>query len=346
MDASPHQRFLVPDKTYSSMARRDIARLTESYGFSAPDTGRVNIVISELVSNLAKHTSGGGELLVRPVGSPVAGLEILCLDNGPGMADPARMLQDGFSTYGSAGEGLGAIKRQSDEFDLFSQPGVGTVVLCRIFKSGKRKEQPNTQELYEVGYVLAPKPDETVCGDGLAMEQRGADLYMLALDGLGHGASAREAAAQAAGVFTASPATAPAQALRDIHAGIRQTRGAVGLAARISGATQTISYCGVGNIGGRIFAPGAGPAGTGYSGIVSYNGILGHNMPNTLNSRRLDWGRGNLLVLHSDGLKSRWDLAKFPLLSRHRAATIAAVLYKTNSRQTDDTLVVVCKGKA
>lgn len=346
MDVNPHQRFSVPDKTYSSMARRDIARLAEGYGFSAPDTGKVNIVVSELVSNLAKHTSGGGELLVRPVGNPVAGIEVLCLDSGPGMADPARMQQDGFSTYGSAGEGLGAIKRQSDEFDLFSQPGVGTVVLCRIYKSGRRKEQPEERGPYEVGCVMVPKPGESACGDGFAVVQRSSDLYMLALDGLGHGTSARVAAAKAAEIFIASPATAPAQALRSIHAGIRQTRGAVGLAASISGGAQTISYCGVGNIGGRIFTPGTGLAGAGYSGIVSYNGILGHNMPNTLNTRQLDWGRGNILVLHSDGLKSRWDMAKFPHLNRHRAATIAAVLYKTNSRQTDDTLVVVCKGKA
>ena len=346
MDIKQHQRFLVPDKTYSSMAKRDVTRLTESYGFSAPDTGRVNIVISELVSNLAKHAPGGGELLVRPTGTPVAGIEVLCLDSGPGMADPARMQQDGFSTYGSAGEGLGAIKRQSDEFDLFSQPGVGTVVLCRIYKSGRRKEQPDTKDLYEVGYVMVPKPGETACGDGLAVAQRGADLYMLALDGLGHGAGAREASALAAQVFMASPATAPAQALRNIHAGIRQSRGAVGLSVSISGGTQRLSYCGVGNMSGRVFTPNLAPAGPGYSGIVSYNGILGHNMPNTLNNRQLDWGRGNMLVLHSDGLKSRWDLTKFPRLSRHHATTVAAVLYKTNSRQTDDTLVVVCKGKA
>lgn len=345
MDVNQHQQFLVPDKSYSSMVKRDITRLTEGYGFSAADTGKVNIVISEMVSNLAKHASKGGELLVKPIGSPVSGIEILCLDSGPGMADHVRMQQDGFSTYGSAGEGLGAIKRQSDEFDLYSQQGVGTVVLSRIYKSGKQKEQAINSSQYEVGYVLVPKPKETLCGDGLALVLRGPDLYLLALDGLGHGSNANEASKQAAQLFLASPATAPAEALRHIHANIRHTRGAVGFIASISGSTHSINYCGIGNIAGRLFSPENIAAGASSTSIVSYNGILGHNVPNTLHDRQLDWERGKMLVLHSDGLKSRWDMAKLPQLNRHLVTTIAAVLYKTNSRQTDDTLVIVCKGK-
>lgn len=345
MDVNQHQQFLIPDKSYSSIAKRDITRLVESYGFSPADVGKVNIVVSELVTNLAKFATGGGELLVRPFGRPITGLEILCLDNGPGMSDPARMQEDGFSTYGSAGEGLGAIKRQSDEFDLYSQSGIGTTVLSRIYKTGRKKDLAADITRYEVGYVMVAKSGETLCGDNFAMALRGPDLYLLALDGLGHGANAHEASQEAAKYFMDSPATAPADALRYIHANIKRTRGAVGLMASISGSTNRISYCGVGNIAGKLFTRDSSMPGAAYKNIISYNGILGHNIPNTLSNQQLEWGRSNMLVLHSDGLKSRWDMSKLPSLNRHHATTIAAVLYKTNSRKTDDTLVVVCKGK-
>jgi len=345
MDVNQHLQFLVPDKSYSNIAKRDITRLVESYGFSPGDVGKVNIVVSELVTNLAKYASEGGELLVKPIGSPVTGVEILCLDNGPGMADPARMQEDGFSTYGSAGEGLGAIKRQSDEYDLYSQPGIGTAVLSRIYKSGRKKDLAASSPRFEIGHVMVAKANEAFCGDGFAFMQRGTDIYILAADGLGHGAHAHEASDQAAKLFLASPATAPAEALRHIHGNIKRTRGAVGLVANISGSTHRISYCGVGNIAGKLFTIDGSIAGSSYKNIISYNGILGHNIPATLSNQHLDWERNRVLVLHSDGLRSRWDLAKFPNLIRHHASTIAAVLYKTNSRQTDDSLVLVCKGK-
>lgn len=345
MDVNQHLQFLVPDKSYSNTVKRDITRLAESYGFSPADVGKINIVVSELVTNIGKFATGGGELLVKPIGSPVIGIEIICLDSGPGMADPVRMQEDGVSTYGSAGEGLGAIKRQSDEFDLYTKPGTGTVVLSRIYKSGRQKNRPTGLVSYEVGHVMVPKPKEVLCGDGFALVQRGLNLHLLALDGLGHGPNAHEASQQAAQLFLTSPASEPAEALRQIHANIKRTRGAVGLALSIKGSTHHLSYCGIGNIAGKLFTLDNSLPGSAYKSIISYNGILGHNVPNTLNNQQLDWGRNKMLVLHSDGLKSRWDMSKFPYLNRHHPTTIAAVLYKTNNRQTDDTLVIVCKSK-
>ena len=86
-------------------------------------------------------------------------------------------------------------------------------------------------------------------------------------------------------------------------------------------------------------------AGAQYKNIISYNGILGHNIPTTLNNQRLDWVRNKILILNSDGLKTRWELSKYPGLLRHHPTTIAAVLYLDHSRHSDDTLVVVCKAK-
>lgn len=348
MDVNLHYRFPIPDRSFASAAKRSINRLTESLGFSANIVGKVNIVVSEMTSNLAKHSPGGGEILIKPIGK--LGIEIISIDNGPGMNEPQRMMQDGISTFGSAGEGLGAIKRQSDEFDLYSHIGVGTVILSRIYKSqsvapvslNSRYEAGSV----EVGSVMVPKPSEIDCGDGYTLFYKDSDLFLVALDGLGHGPQAHEAAQSAIEVFLESPLLDPASALRTIHEGIRKTRGAVGFIAHISPSTQQLSYCGIGNIAGKLFPADGSFTGNTYKNIISYNGILGHNIPGgSLSNQLLEWGRNKLLVIHSDGLKSRWDLTKYPNLHRHHASTIAAVIYKDYSRNTDDTLVLVCKAK-
>ena len=84
-----------------------------------------------MCGNLMKH-AGGGELLVQSIDSPASGIELLALDKGPGMADVAVCLRDGYSTGGSPGTGLGAIERLSQSFDIYSQPGRGTVVFARL----------------------------------------------------------------------------------------------------------------------------------------------------------------------------------------------------------------------
>ncbi|MFD2245624.1 ATP-binding SpoIIE family protein phosphatase [Pontibacter ruber] len=345
MDVNHHQRYTLPDRSFANILKRDIARLAEGLGFSASEVGKINIIVSEMASNLVKHSPQGGELLVKTIGEKASALEIICLDNGPGMSEPRRMMQDGISTTGTAGEGLGAIKRQSDEFDLYSQPGSGTIILSRVHRAAGQVHPPQRQSRFETGVVMVPKPGEQLCGDGYAIIEEGNNLYLIALDGLGHGANANEASQLAAQVFQSNYKSDLPVNLRLIHTLIRRTRGAVGSIAHINVARNQISYCGVGNIAGKIFCPEGGKQATTCRNIISYNGILGHNIPTTLNNQVAEWNNSRTLVLHSDGLRSRWDLNKYPGILNHDPTTIAAVLFKEFSRQTDDTLVMVVRNK-
>ncbi|WP_018478467.1 SpoIIE family protein phosphatase [Pontibacter roseus] len=344
MDVNQHHRFTIPDRSFASLTKKDITRLAESFALSTTEVGKVNIIVSELLTNLAKYSPQGGELLVKAIGKPIRGIEIICFDNGPGMKDPDRMLEDGVSTFGSAGEGLGAIKRQSDVFDLYSHPQVGTVIVSQVFKGSKATAPPSSRH-YEIGNIMVPKPKEVDCGDGYAVIHQEHGVYLLALDGLGHGSHAQEAAQLAVDTFCNQPESDPASALRTIHAAIKRSRGAVGFVAFIDTRRNKITYCGIGNIAGKMYTNDNYTGGSPYKNIISYNGILGHNVPGSFSNQTMDWTRNNLLIVHSDGLKPRWDLSKYPNLHRHMATTIAAVLFKDYSRHTDDTLVLVCKAK-
>jgi anti-sigma regulatory factor (Ser/Thr protein kinase) len=341
MDYNLHVRFELVDRSFLNIVKRDITKLAASFGLSEGELGKLNIVIAEMASNLIKHTPHGGEILVKPIvaENQIIGIEILCLDTGPGMADPKRMMEDGTSTYGSKGEGLGAIKRLSDEFDLYSRRDSGTVVLARLYKKGyKPKVSPRNN--FDLHAVMVAKSGETSCGDGWTMVQQEGVCRILIVDGLGHGENARVAASAAVSSFQKQNQTSPAQLLRSVHSDIIKTRGAVMNIASIDLKTNTLTYCGIGNISGRILSV------DGSKSIISYNGIVGHNLPNTINDHQVPWNNTHVLILHSDGLKSRWDLTKHPDLLRHDTSLIAAVLYKEWTRKTDDTLVLVGKTRS
>ena len=122
-----HQlRVAVTERSEAGQARREALQLAGSFGFKEPHLGRIALVATELASNLAKHAKHG-ELLMRVYqreSEPM--FEFLSLDRGPGMRDPVRCMEDGYSTAGSPGTGLGAIARAADQFDIYSDLKAGT----------------------------------------------------------------------------------------------------------------------------------------------------------------------------------------------------------------------------
>src|SRR5262249_6823084 len=130
----------MTDPSQTAAARRMAVELASHGNLGETICGKVALVVTELATNLVKHASKGELLfqLLKTAEGAAEGFEVLSLDGGPGMADSARALQDGYSTTGSPGTGLGAIIRMADEFDVYSQPGRGTGVVARIFSQAGR----------------------------------------------------------------------------------------------------------------------------------------------------------------------------------------------------------------
>ena len=111
-------------------ARREGQRLAGSLGFNETRAGKLALVITEAATNILKHAERG-VIHIGPAQSTAGvGVDVLALDEGPGIADLSASLVDGVSTAGTAGTGLGALRRQSDEFDVYSQPGKGSPSSC------------------------------------------------------------------------------------------------------------------------------------------------------------------------------------------------------------------------
>jgi anti-sigma regulatory factor (Ser/Thr protein kinase) len=122
---------LVADESSVGTVRRRAAALATRAGLSDTERGTLAVVVTEAATNLARHAADG-IVALRTLGTPPGGVEVLALDESPGIHDLLQAMADGYSTGGTAGRGLGAIRRMASEFDLFSSAEHGTALLARV----------------------------------------------------------------------------------------------------------------------------------------------------------------------------------------------------------------------
>lgn len=322
----------VGESSEIAAARRACIELAHGSDFDETAAGKAAIAVTEAATNIVKH-AGHGEILLRPLaGEDMRGIEILAVDSGPGMANLAFNMQDGMSSAGSYGVGLGAMRRLADEFDIYSAPGKGTAVYMALWTHPERAHCP----AWQIGAVSVPLPGETVCGDAWAVSGQPGCLNALAADGLGHGALAAAAAQAAAEIISGQSGLAPADALQQAHLALRATRGAAVGIARLDAVAEELLFAGTGNIAACVYRHGQ------RQNLVSHNGIVGSNM-RKVQEFSATWDEDALLIMHSDGLGTKWDLRNYPGLEGRHPALVAAILYRDFSRRRDDATVLVVR---
>ncbi len=322
----------VTESSQAGHARRTASALAARLGFNEEEQGKVAIVVSEAAKNLVAHTRQGGQIFLRTLyAGPHVGLEMLALDKGPGMADVDRCLRDGYSTAGTSGAGLGAMRRMSSLFDIHSMPGVGTAVLARLW-AGK----PPPPDEVEVGAMCVAMPGEEVCGDSWAVDRKDGRFFFLVADGLGHGPEAARASRAAVVSFLEQGRSELVELLRGMHQELHSTRGAAVSLASLAADGSQLHYAGVGNISAAVVSP------DGTQRLVSMNGTLGHQA-SRMQQFSYTWGPRSTLVMCSDGLATQWRVDSYPgLLSRH-PSLVAGVLYRDFARGRDDATVLVAR---
>jgi serine/threonine-protein kinase RsbT len=103
-------------------------------GFSAGDQTVIAAAVSEIARNILMYARRGTVTLRLEEEEERRGLIIIARDEGPGITDVPRAMQDGFSTSGGLGVGLPGSRRLMDEFEVTSQPGRGTTVTMKEWK--------------------------------------------------------------------------------------------------------------------------------------------------------------------------------------------------------------------
>lgn len=323
---------IVEERSQVAEARRETAALAAAAGLDEQACGRLAIAVTEASTNIVKH-AGRGRIFARALGSAAnEGVEIIALDRGPGMASIEAGMRDGYSTAGTPGNGLGSISRMTSNLEIYPVAGKGTCMRFEVWPDDFEAPVPTL----ETGVITVPKSGETVSGDTCAIAGDGSRCNFMITDGLGHGPLAAEASQMAASILAARPVRQAADAIEAIHHALASTRGGAGAVATIDPGGGTLKYCGVGNIGGVLYANFKSRH------LISHNGTLGH-VARRIQQLDFEFPRGALLIMYSDGLATHWSLDDYPGLAVRHPGVIAATLYRDHERGRDDVSVLVVR---
>lgn len=329
-DVEDVEWILVEESSAAGRVRRAATAIAQQLGFSEHRVGEIAIAATELATNLHRHAVAGVIVLrVRRRGDEGA-LELVVTDTGPGMTDLRASENDGESSAGTLGIGLGAAMRIATRFDSHSVPQRGTVMYATFWRDREPPQQ------HRVAALTRPIATESVCGDAWALREDGAATMVMLADGLGHGELAATASRAAARAFEAAPGHDTAAALSVIDKNLRATRGAAVAAVRIDWAAGRLTFAGIGNIAVWI------DDGERRRGLASTPGIVGHNA-RKFREFAFDLAPDAIVILHSDGLTAKWDLNDYPGLRARDPHLIAATLMRDAAIRHDDSSIVVAK---
>lgn len=307
------------------LVRTKLRAVVQRMGFSPVQQERAELVCTEVLTNQQKY-GRGGLLQLWESQWPVPALELFALDYGPGIPELGRAFEDGYTTSGTLGRGLGAIRRLADEAAVYSvvddgrrrRPWHGVAVWAR-FDTREAPLQP-----YRFGGFLRAYNDDVHNGDLLCVRTHAGRLAWLHMDGLGHG---REAEESVTGLDEALERDeAPDAVIDRVSRVLEGRRGGVGVAGELDG--EAARLCGVGDITAAAvdgdkhtlpFAP----------------GVLGHAHRRCA-PQRVELAEGTMVLTASDGIRRTWEAASFPGLWTLHPQMVALVMGNVLGRGNDD----------
>lgn len=327
----------IIEKSNVGELRRAVSILGKSMGLTEENIGKLSIITNEMSTNILKHADSSGKVIAKKLAyKGVKGIEVIAIDSGRGIKNIGAAIRDGFSTAGSMGAGLGAIKRLSQEFDIYSQLGKGTIVMSRVWEASREIGVSIDEESIDFGVFSMAKPGQEVCGDDWLLKKEKDNLCILVSDGLGHGEGASKTSREAVRIFKEDKENLLENKLVNLHEGLKSTRGAAIAIADVNINKSSIDYIGVGNISGRIFYNDT------YQNCISTEGIVGANI-RKYQSFTYRFPEKSVFIMNTDGFTTNINLSQYPGILNKRSSLIAALIYRDFSRGNDDMAVVVVK---
>ncbi|WP_086161245.1 ATP-binding protein [Streptomyces marincola] len=314
------------------LAVRAAREAAEEAGLPGALPEKAAVLASELATNLHKHAVDG-VLYVQPL--PLGhGVEVVAADRGPGIGSVDAALTDGFTTSGTLGTGLGAIRRIATDLSIRTDP-TGTLVAARLTVPGAAPGSAGA-----VGTVCLPvgpqeqgaRHEDLACGDAAAVVETEAGRTAVLIDALGHGPAAAEAAGSAMTAFLADPGAPLSPLMTALHSALRRTRGAA--VALLRNAGGTMEFCATGNVR-LVLADGQRARG----GPQGPPGIVGYNLPRPV-VHRLPATAAGVWVLHTDGIDAAWSRDPAPFLLRLPPSLLAPALAHRHRHARDDAAAI------
>jgi anti-sigma regulatory factor (Ser/Thr protein kinase) len=314
----------------SALVDQTSRQIASELGFRGLASDEIVLAVAELASNILRH-AGAGILTIRPLESGTGvGVEVECEFHGSSASD---RFEVSHATSCGLGDGFGAVSGLMDEAEISSTPALGIRILCRRWL--RANDDPAVIQAWQAGIASRPRRFATANGDAVVVHKCNGYLLAGVIDGLGHGEPAQLAALTAQTYLQAHCDMPFDKLFHEISKACRHTRGVVMVLARLDSPT-VLTLANLGNIEMRPWT------GTERLQIKVQRGFLGAG-DDYVHVQRRRWDPEWVLVLHSDGLRTRWEWSDFPGLEREPPQMIANHLLSNLAKDDDDATVLVVK---
>ena len=190
----------------------------------------------------------------------------------------------------------------------------------------------------EYGVAKFALPGQGQCGDHHLVCCNQSGILIAAIDGIGHGEEAANAAKAAVSILKTGADEPVISLVQRCHEGLRSTRGVVISLASIDPGHGMMTWVGVGNVQGVLMRSGAAK-GTVQEVLLLRAGVVGSQLP-ALQAAVLPIAKGDTLVFATDGIRGEFAEDLSALESPQRAADR---ILERHCRGNDDALVLVVR---
>ncbi|MHB8535201.1 MAG: hypothetical protein ACYDBW_07140 [Sulfuricaulis sp.] len=312
------------------LLRSKLRAVSRRMGFSDIKREHMELVCNEMVTNQNKFAAGNGLVQIWESDIPTPAMDLFAFDYGKGILNVQNAVQDGYTTAGTMGKGLGAIRRLSDQSEIYSLPVEyakdcdwhGTAIWSRFYR-----DDSDPEYFHDLGSYTRAYQDSSYNGDLIQVRTGTNRTRWLHMDGLGHG---REAADVVESIGYFLDEETPVDGLMQrLSTRLQGTRGAVAMICEVDHAAHSMTISGVGDMIAHLISRGD-------KKVVSFSpGVLGH-AHRSLETFSFPFPDQALLITASDGLRRSMTLRSFPDLWRLHPQLIALVLGQVMGRQNDD----------
>jgi anti-sigma regulatory factor (Ser/Thr protein kinase) len=329
---SAAQAVPIYDEASVSSARQRVREAGERMGLSKVLVENVALIASELTHNQLSHARQGYFSVAPIERDGIRGLEAIAADLGPGIEKPDAAIRDKMASEGSLGAGLAAVCRIADEVEFDNRILEGTCIVVRKFES-------TTTAMPEIAIMGKPYPGEVISGDDAVVLTTESGFVAVVADGLGHGPEARVASNRAIEVLSQKSGMDLDELLVILNRELAGTRGCAINIMRFIRTGATLEYVSAGDVCAHLYHLRDAHFFTPTPLVIG----TGHFQKQRIRVERAAVKPGSVLIMFTDGLKSRTTLKGELDVLRQPSIAIAQHLLENNSRPDDDALVCVVR---
>lgn len=176
---------------------------------------------------------------------------------------------------------------------------------------------------------------ESVSGDAVFIKDEGDNLFICIFDGAGHGESAHKISCIGIRYIQENNHMSLPELMKGLHKKLNGTHGAVAIVGRLNIKEKKLSYVGIGNIFLRIF-------GETSKREITQGGVIGYQI-RTPKEKCITINTGDIIVLHTDGISSRFNETDYPNIFWDDAKVISNTLLSTFGKSNDDATCAVIR---